>query len=119
MKPNVVARQGSSVKSTNKMFDDAVDPEGLIAIALADDRGRIATETKSPTEAFLRERLTVYKEMMARPFVGGKDLIDAGLAPGVHFSEALAYAHKLRLAGVPKADAMRQTLAFANKLLKK
>ena len=36
MKPNVAAHNGSSVKSTNKLFDSCTDPMGLVLLALAD-----------------------------------------------------------------------------------
>ena len=49
---------------------------------------------------------------MSRPYVSGKDLLDAGLQPSPQFSEYLAFAHKLRLAGVDKSAALRQTLAM-------
>jgi tRNA nucleotidyltransferase (CCA-adding enzyme) len=53
---------------------------------------------------------------MEKPYVMGKDLIEAGLRPDSNFSEILAYAHKLRLAGVDKESALKQTLAFARKM---
>ena len=52
---------------------------------------------------------------MAKPYVTGRDLVEAGLEPGEYFSEVLAYAHKLRLAGIEKEDALKQTLAYARK----
>ena len=55
---------------------------------------------------------------MSRPFVSGKDLIDSGIQPGEHFRLLLEYAHKLRLSGVDKASALKQTLAEAQKLKK-
>lgn len=116
MKPNTVAGTRSAIKVTNRMFDRSVDPEGLICIALADDRGRI---TQAPTvdhEGFLYERLEIFRELMARPYVMGRDLIEAGLQPGVEFTAILEYAHKLRLAGIPKESALRQTLSYARKL---
>ena len=116
MKPNTVAGTRSAIKVTNRMFDRSVDPEGLICIALADDRGRI---TQAPTvdhEGFLYERLEIFRELMARPYVMGRDLIEAGLQPGVEFTVILEYAHKLRLAGIPKESALRQTLSYARKL---
>ena len=119
MRPNMSASQNASVKSTNKLFDAAIDPEGLIAIAVADERGRIAEVPAPQNEAFLRERLCIYRETMARPCVMGKDLIDAGLTPGTYFTEALAYAHKLHLAGVNKDSALIQTVAYARKLAKR
>jgi len=119
MRPNTAAGAGSSVKSTNKMFDQAVDPMALVCIALADDRGRITSFPSVSHEDFLLERLAIYRDLMARPYVMGRDLIQAGLKPGPEFTEILAYAHKLRLAGVDKESALKQTLAYGRKLGKK
>ncbi len=113
MKPNALAAQAAGIKATNRMFDRARDPEALIALALADDRGKRPPGPTAENEAFLRERLAVYRGYMARPFVAGRDLVAAGLRPGPDFSELLAFAHKLRLAGVDKDSALRQTLALA------
>lgn len=115
MRPNIAANHTSSVKSTNKLFDEALVPRDLIALAVADDRGRISLKPKASTEAFLLDRAAVYEEYMSRPYVMGKDLIGAGLTPGKDFSDILAYAHKLRLAGVPKDSALKQTLSYARK----
>ena len=116
MKPNTVAGARSAEKVTTRMFDLSVDPEGLICMALADDRGRITQAPATNHEAFLYERLAVYRELMARPYVMGRDLIEAGLKPGAEFTEILQYAHKLRLAGIPKESALKQTLSYARKL---
>ena len=116
MKPNTVAGAGSAVKVTTRMFDQSVDPEGLICLALADDRGRITQISAADHEAFLMDRLAVFRELMSRPYVMGRDLVEAGLKPGVEFTQILQHAHKLRLAGVPKESALKQTLAFARKL---
>ena len=116
MKPNTVAGARSSIKTTNRMIDQAVDPEGLVCIALADDRGRICAVRRGDNEEFLRHRLDIFREIMARPYVMGRDLIEAGLTPGAEFTRILGYAHKLRLAGVEKNSALKQTLAFARKL---
>lgn len=113
MKPNTLAHAGSAIKSTNHLFDQSVDPEGLICLALADDRGRVTSRPTASPEPFLRERLAVYREYMSRPFVAGRDLMEAGLRPGKDFSEILEYAHKLRLAGIDKESALRQCLAYA------
>ena len=115
MKPNIAAGARSKIKSTNKMYDQSVDPEGLILLARADHLGRPGREPDREHEAFLRQRLELYQEMMARPFVQGADLIAAGLKPGPEFRESLDYAHKLRLAGVGKEEALKQTLAFSRK----
>lgn len=119
MKPNIVAGARSVAKVTTRMYDMSVDPEGLLCLALADSRGRITLEPSEDHEVFLYERLELFKERMARPYVMGRDLIEAGLKPGVEFTEILAYAHKLRLAGIPKDNALIQTLAYARKLREK
>lgn len=118
MKPNTVAGARSAQKVTTRMFDKSVDPEGLICIALADDRGRITQAPPTDHEAFLYERLAVFRELMSLPYVMGRDLIEAGLKPGADFTEILAYAHKLRLAGIPKDSALKQTLAYARQVRK-
>ena len=68
--------------------------------------------------SFLFGRLREYREIMARPHVTGEDLIKAGLTPDESFSGILAYAHKLRLAGIEKESALKQTLAYARKMKK-
>lgn len=118
MKPNTVAQAKAAPKTSMRMFDDAIDPEGLLCLALADDMGRIGPKPGGLNQTFLNERLEMYKALMARPFVQGRDLMEAGLRPGEYYTEALAYAHKLRLAGVDKENALKQTLAYARKLMK-
>lgn len=116
MKPNTLAHANSTVKATNRLFDQSADPEGLICLALADDRGRITSRNSISPEPFLRDRLKVFREYMSRPFVSGGDLLEAGLQPGKNYSDILEYAHKLRLAGVEKRSALRQCLAYAQTL---
>ena len=116
MKPNMLAAAQASVKSTNKMFDKAVCPLDLIYIAVADSFGKVSAEPVVSAESFLLERYAIYKSIMEKPYVTGKDLIAAGLAPTRNFSEILAYAHKLRLAGIEKESARKQTLAYARKM---
>ncbi len=111
MKPGVLAGAHSSVKVTNHLFDESVDPEALIVLSLSDGFGKLPPEDNS-NEAFLEERLALYRESMAKPFVTGQDLIDAGFSPSADFRRRLSYAHKLRLAGVPKEEALRQTLHY-------
>lgn len=118
MKPNTMAHHNSSVKSTNKLFDDAAAPNDLILLALADSRGKTSPDTFVDTEPFLFERLEIYREYMSRPYVTGKDLIELGFSPSESFSDILGYAHKLRLAGIPKDSALKQTLSYARKNLK-
>jgi tRNA nucleotidyltransferase (CCA-adding enzyme) len=119
MQPNAKAAHGSSVKSTNKMFWEAKEPSDLILLALSDAYGKIAPRPFFDTEPFLTERYEIFREYMARPYVKGNDLIAAGITQGADFSEILAYAQKLRLAGIEKESALRQTLAYAGKLRRK
>ena len=115
MKPNTLAATGASIKSTNKMFDSSVDPAALLCLAVADGLGKIAPREYISYDDFFIERLAIYREYMSRPYVMGQDLIDAGLKPSKDFSEYLEYAHKLRLAGIEKESALKQTIAYARK----
>ena len=115
MKPNMLASDRAGRKATSRMFDRSVCPEDLLLLAKADHFGKGNAEDYSQTDAFLQERLSYFRELMSRPYVQGRDLIEAGIKPGADFSEALAYSHKMRLAGVQKKEALAQTLAFLRK----
>lgn len=116
MRPNMLAADRSGSRATARMFDRSVCPEDLLLLAKADHFGKGGAEDYGNTEAFLQKRLERFRELMSRQFVQGRDLIEAGIRPGPDFSEALAYAHKMRLAGVPKEEALAQTLAMIRKL---
>ncbi len=118
MKPNLVAYSKSSIKSTNRMFDSAIAPKDLIYIAMADKPVMSGTDPFTGDSAFLFERYEIYLDTMRRPYVSGKDLVEAGLTPSADFSDILAYAHKLRLARVDKEHALKQVLAYAGKMHK-
>lgn len=109
MRPNVAAQVRPKRKSTNRLFDEAAEPEDLVLLAFADK------PQSEENEKFLLSRLSGYYELMALPQVMGKDLLAAGVTPGPEFSEALAYSHKLHLAGIPKEDALHQTLSYIRK----
>ena len=115
MRPNTVAYAKSSIKKTNRLFDEAVSPYELILFSTIDMFSERYEGEREDNLDFLLDRLEIYKEYMSRPYVTGKDLIDAGLSPGENFKEILGYAHKLRLAGVPKDEALKQALAYARK----
>lgn len=116
MKPNMVAYSKCSVKTTNHMFDDALAPKDLIYFAMSDKPVFSGDDPFTGDSGFLFERLEIYRKTMEQPAVTGKDLIDSGLEPGPHFSELLAYAHKLHLAGIGKKNALKQTMAYARKI---
>ncbi len=121
MKPNILANAKAGIKSTNKMFDEAVFPKDLIYFSMADSMGRIKKdgENENKNSEFLFERLKIFEEIMAKPYVMGKDLINAGLKPGEIFSEALSFAHKLRLSGIEKENALKQVLGNIKSFEKK
>lgn len=118
MKPNTMAVHNSVVKKTNALFDDSIEPNDLILLALSDAHGKTSDYPFVDTAPFLWERYETYREYMSRPYIMGRDLIEAGIAPCEKFSDILLYAHKLRLCGTPKDEALRQTLAYARKALK-
>lgn len=112
MRPGMAHTAASHVKATNALFDASPEGEDLICLCLADVRGCRPMRDDRELEAFLHERLSIYQRTMARPYVTGRDLIDAGLTPGESFHELLAYAHKLRLSGLDKKSQLSQTLAY-------
>ncbi len=112
MQPHMLVFDRSPLKTSNRMFDRCADPEALVWLARADRLGTALPPEPDDTP-FLLERLARYRETMARPYVMGRDLIDAGLKPSERFSGYLEYAHRMRLAGLDKEDALRQTLALA------
>lgn len=116
MTPNIMAGSRSKLKSTNKLFDSAVEPFDLIQLSICDSLGKIPQRNDS--EEFLMQRYRKFQEIMAKPYVMGRDLIEAGLKPCEQFSEILEYAHKLRLAGIDKENTLRQSLVYAKKSLK-
>ena len=118
MRPNVAAYSRPSVKSTNHLFDEAASPLDLIWFGEADRPEFAGKEAFQGDTAFLTERLQIYKETIAKPCVTGQDLLDAGFAPGEAFSDMLAFAHKLQLAGIEKESALKQTVAYGRKYRK-
>ena len=115
MRPNQAYYQNSSVKKTMHLFDQSICPDDLLLLAKADWLGRKDPPPYDEAEAFLNDRLAKFHEVMDKPFVQGRDLVDAGMKPGRAFKKALEYAHKMRLANVPKEEALRQTLAYLRK----
>ena len=118
MKPNALVNNGSHVKSYMRMYDRSVCPEDLLLLARADHLGRVGPGRDREallagyvkTETRLREMFALYNERMSQPYLTGRDLVAAGLEPGPLFAEALAYAHKLRLAGRPKEEQLKHAL---------
>lgn len=57
-----------------------------------------------------------YKQIMAKPYVTGNDLIKAGYEPNEYFNEALKYATDLRLLNVDKDEALRCVIEYIKKI---
>ena len=108
MKPNLYAAQNSGQKAWNRLFDRSACPEDLLLLAKADHRGRINAAPYAETERTIRARLSAFEEMMAEPHITGADLLAHGIQPGEKMGRLLEEAHRLRLAGVKKEDALRQ-----------
>ena len=123
MEPNQKASSGAHDKAFMKTFDRSVNPRDLILLAKADYLGRIREEMDrevlvleyAEIESKLNEMLHEYEDRMSRPYLMGKDLVEAGIAPGPVFTYALKYAHKLRLAGVSKEEQLTQTLGMVRR----
>ena len=117
MLPNIMARQRSGRKAFARLFDKSVCPHDLLLLSKADRLGQMRPETEFyADEVYLAEQLGAFNELMEKPYVTGADLIEAGFAPCPAFGNALEFAHKLRLAGVSKNDALKQTMAMMKKL---
>ena len=71
------------------MFDLSVCPEDLILLSRADASGKLDAPYDEGNEAFLRERLEDYRQVMARPMVTGKDLIADGMEKGPGIGKVL------------------------------
>ena len=112
MRPNTLACNQASEKATNKLLDAAMDPEALLALAAADDMGRITESPHICHRDFWAERLSLYRKLMTAPSVGGRDLLEAGVNPGPAFSGYLQYARRLQLSGLKKEAALKQTLSY-------
>lgn len=114
MMPNVMANAKSKTKHTNKLFASVPEPFDLIQLAVCDGLGKIPQNNAN--EEFLMMRLERFNEIMARPCVTEKDLINAGIAE--RLDEVLKYAEKLRFAGFDKDNTLRQCIPYARKVLK-
>ena len=111
MRPNMLAGNKSHKKKTRQLFDLSVCPNDLILLARADATGKLDEPYDEGYEVFLRERLEDYNRILERPMVTGKDLIDAGLAPGEPFRKMVARARQLHFSGIEKKGVLKQILA--------
>ena len=116
MKPHHAYDNQSHIKKTNQMFFEAKSPEDLVLLAVADTSGKLPRVGIAEEKEFLLNRLAVFQEYMQRPYVTDKDILNMGVRKDTLQYEAVtAYAHKLRMAGVNKEDALKQTSRYAEK----
>lgn len=119
MRPATLCFDKASYKASNKFFDETYCPEDLILLVLADSKGMIKETPYLDFEDELYDRLNHYKEIIARPRVTGKDLLDNGIKEGKIFKELLKYSFNLHLKEVDKESSLKQTLNYYQELLNK
>ena len=115
MRPNALAEQQSSVKATNRLFDEAEDPLTLIYLSIADARGIRSPLPFVSHEAFLMERLEVYQHLLEQPCPDRTALLEAGLPEDADLSGYLDYARRLHLSEMPYKSVLSQTLSMAHR----
>jgi tRNA nucleotidyltransferase (CCA-adding enzyme) len=108
MRPNMLADNKSKTKKTRMMFDTSVCPEDLILLSKADALGRRTNDYNSENETFLKERLQGYYDILTKPMLSGKDLIQKGFKPGPKFLPIITRARELHFAGLTKEEAFQQ-----------
>lgn len=107
----------SRIKKTNHLFDKCLYPKDLIYLTKCDTMGKLDYVDANEELDWLMERYEIYEKIMAEPHVRGEDLISNGLKPGPYFADLMSFAHKLRLAGITKEDALHQVLMRSRKVL--
>lgn len=110
MRPNILAKCHSKKKKTRRMFDLSACPEDLILLSRADASGKLDAPYDEACEAFLRQRLEDYRQVMALPMVTRADLIAAGMEPGQALEDALDRARQLHFSGVNHKRALAQVM---------
>lgn len=119
MKPNIMAKDKSKIKSTNRMFYESINPNDLILLAIADNKASLSIYEKENPSDFLFERYDLYKTYMEKDYVKGQDLIGLGIKQGEIFNDLLNLSLKHRFAGVEKKESLKQILGYYNSISKK
>ena len=115
MRPGALVAQGSGMKAYMRLFDEALEPDDLLLLVAADRMGTGTDGGLRGDDAPLREALAEYERRMAQPYVTAANLRAAGIAPGPIYARTLDYAHRLLLSGVPREEAIHQSVAFARR----
>lgn len=117
MKPNLYIRNKAKQKAFNKLFFTSINPLDLLYVARADNEGRI-TENYYDYFNEQLEKLKIYNEVISKPYVTGKDLLENGISESKEMKELLDFATSLRLSDVNKKNALKQVLNFAKQKIK-
>ena len=118
MRPNICANGNAKVSSTSRMFSESIDGNDLIYLSEADALSSICTFPYVDKTKFLFERFELYKEIMARPFVNGKELLASGVRndnPSA-FHEIMDRLEKCRLSGIDKKTQFFESIGHAKEL---
>lgn len=100
------------VSRTNVLFDEAINAEELAWLVVCDSRGTgKPRENADIEEAFIMERLRLYKEAAAGPMPDAAMLMDAGMKPGPEMKSAIAKARELVLGGETIESAVKKAAA--------
>lgn len=119
MRPGSLLNANAKQKSFTKLFDESCCPADLCLLAQSDWEGSTGGEPFATVADRLAGHLHAFQELMARPYVKGDDLIAAGVELGPEMGEVLAFAHKVRLAGVSKGEALTQCLGIYRSIHRK
>ena len=65
---------------------------------------------------YLLDKYRDYINIINRPYVMGKDLIELGYKPGDYFNETLKYGQELRLKGIDKKEALNKVINYIEKI---
>ena len=86
----------------NKLFYSLIDVNDFIYLKILINK----------QNEFLFNKYESYKQLISKPCVMGKDLIDLGYKPGQYYNLALEYANDLRLRGIDKKEALDLTIKY-------
>lgn len=88
------------VSRTNLLFDEAISAGELAWLVVCDTRGTgKPRENADIEEAFIMERLSLYREAAAGPMPDAQMMMEAGCAPGPALKSAIQKARELVLSG--------------------
>lgn len=95
------------------LLDASLCPEDLCLMVKARLSLRGEGAENADTDELIDTRLREYRYLVSLPAVTGQDLARRGVPPGPGMGRALKYARELLLRGVPKEEALEETLRRA------